>query len=66
LKDNPSSLTDAFARGARTFAEAGGSEAYFGYPRYASAAEGEESFKAMASALVDAIEVAISADCQQT
>lgn len=58
LKDNPASLTDAFARGARTFEEAGGPQAYFGYPRNASAKEGEESFKVMASALVDAIDAA--------
>jgi creatinine amidohydrolase len=58
LKDNPASLTDAFARGARTFEEAGGPQAYFGYPRNASAAEGEESFRIMASVLVEAIEAA--------
>lgn len=59
LRDNPASLTDAFAKGARTFEEAGGPDAYFGYPRNASAAEGEESFKVMASALVDAIDAAM-------
>ena len=58
LKDNPASLTDAFAKGARTFEEAGGPEAYFGCPRNASATEGEESLKVMASALVDAIDAA--------
>ena len=60
LKDNPASLTDAFAKGARTFADAGGPDAYFGYPRQASATEGEESFRIMAAALVDAIGEAIS------
>lgn len=55
LKDNPASLTDAFAKGARNFAEAGGERAYFGYPRNASAMEGIESFKTMAASLVDAI-----------
>jgi creatinine amidohydrolase len=55
LKDNPASLTDAFAKGARTFDEAGGPDAYFGFPRNASTAEGEESYRVMASALVDAI-----------
>lgn len=60
LKDNPASLTDAFAKGARTFAQAGGPEAYFGYPRNASAEEGEQSYKVMAAALVDAIEAAIA------
>jgi creatinine amidohydrolase len=59
LPDNPASLTDAFAKGARTFTEAGGPEAYFGYPRHASAAEGAESFKTMAEALVAAVRDAL-------
>jgi creatinine amidohydrolase len=59
LKDNPASLTDAFAKGARTFDEAGGPDAYFGFPRNASTAEGEESYRVMASALVDAIAEAV-------
>ncbi len=59
LKDNPASLTDAFAKGARSFSEAGGPDAYFGYPRNASAAEGLASFKIMAATLVDAIAEAI-------
>jgi len=53
--DNPASLTEAFAKGARTFAEAGGPNAYFGFPRQASAAEGAESYAIMAAALVAAI-----------
>jgi creatinine amidohydrolase len=60
LADNPASLTDAFAAGARTFAQAGGSDAYFGYPQSASVSEGAESFKTMAAALVAAIENALS------
>lgn len=59
LPDNPASLTEAFAKGARTFEQAGGPDAYFGYPRNASAAEGAESFKMMAAALVAAVEVAL-------
>ena len=60
LRDNPASLTDAFAKGARSFAEAGGPDAYFGFPRNASAAEGDESFKVIASALADTIAEAAS------
>lgn len=56
LADNPASLTEAFAKGAQTFEQAGGPDAYFGYPRHASAAEGEASLKTMAAALVAAIE----------
>ncbi|HEY8949278.1 MAG TPA: creatininase family protein [Rhizomicrobium sp.] len=62
LKDNPASLTEAFSKGARTFAEAGGPDAYFGYPRNASAAEGDTSFKVMASALAEAIDAAMPAE----
>jgi creatinine amidohydrolase len=61
LPDNPASLTDAFAKGARNFAEAGGPDAYFGFPRHASAAEGAESYAIMAAALVTAIEEALAA-----
>ena len=55
LGDNPSSLVEAFARGATTFSEAGGPEAYFGSPRHATAAEGRETFATMATALARSI-----------
>jgi creatinine amidohydrolase len=55
LEANPVSLTAAFARGAKTFAEAGGPSAYFGDPRSATSAEGEQVFRSMAGALLDAI-----------
>lgn len=61
LADNPSSLTAAFAKGARTFAEAGGPEAYFGFPRHASAEEGVQSYRTMAEALVAAVKQALQA-----
>lgn len=60
LADNPASLVDAFARGATTFAEAGGPDAYFGSPRCAEASEGEESFAAMAQALAAAVIAALN------
>lgn len=59
LADNPASLTEAFAKGAKTFAEAGGPEAYFGFPRHASIEEGVESYRIMAGALVDAVKAAL-------
>jgi creatinine amidohydrolase len=55
LADNPSSLTEAFAKGAKTFAEAGGLEAYFGFPARATVAEGRSSFAIMAEALAVSI-----------
>jgi creatinine amidohydrolase len=61
LEPNPASLVAAFAKGAKTFAEAGGPDAYFGNPRGATAAEGEQSFRIMAGALVAAIREAIKA-----
>jgi creatinine amidohydrolase len=61
LSDNPASLTEAFARGAKTFEQAGGPDAYFGSPQNASGLEGTESFKTMAAALVAAIVEALSA-----
>jgi creatinine amidohydrolase len=59
LADNPASLTEAFAKGAKTFAEAGGPDAYFGFPRHASTEEGTESYRIMAAALVDAVKAAL-------
>ena len=59
LPDNSASLTAAFGKGARTFEQAGGPDAYFGFPRNASIEEGNESFRIMASALVDAVEAAL-------
>lgn len=59
LADNPASLTEAFTRGATSFSEAGGPEAYFGSPRRAGAAEGEQSFAIMAEALADAVTAAL-------
>jgi creatinine amidohydrolase len=60
LADNPASLTEALARGAKTFAEAGGPEAYFGFPRHASENEGEASYRTMAAALVEAVVEALA------
>lgn len=59
LPDNPASLTEAFAKGAKTFTEAGGPDAYFGHPSAASIAEGKQSYEIMAAALVDAIREAL-------
>jgi creatinine amidohydrolase len=56
LTDNPASLTEAFAKGAKTFHEAGGPDAYFGFPRSATTEEGVASFRIMAAALVAAVD----------
>ncbi len=61
LADNPASLTEAFARGAKTFTEAGGPHAYFGAPAAATVAEGDNSFRIMAEALAASVRQAIAA-----
>ncbi|MBE7493190.1 MAG: creatininase family protein [Planctomycetes bacterium] len=53
--DNPASLTEAFAKGAKTFEQAGGPQAYFGFPQQASAEEGVQTYEALAAALVAAV-----------
>lgn len=66
LDDNPASLTQAFAKGAKNFEEAGGPNAYFGYPRNASAEEGVATFQTMANSLVSAIEEALTGNSDPT
>lgn len=48
LAPNPASLSVAIREGKGSFAEAGGPEAYFGWPADASDAEGDELFATMA------------------
>lgn len=60
LEPNPASLIDAFAKGAKTFEQAGGPDAYFGCPQDASAQEGERSFQIMAETLAADIRDALS------
>lgn len=49
LAPNPRSLSVAIKEGKRSFLEAGGPRAYFGDPAAASAAEGEERYRALAA-----------------
>lgn len=60
LPSNGTSLVAAMAQGARTFAEAGGPDAYFGAPREATAEEGRASIATMAAALADAVKAAVA------
>ncbi|MBX3473318.1 MAG: creatininase family protein [Planctomycetes bacterium] len=59
-QDNPASLTEAFAKGAKTFEQAGGPQAYFGFPQKASADEGVQTYEALAAALVSAIKAELA------
>lgn len=54
LAPNPASLSVAIREGKRTFEEAGGPEAYFGYPAEASRAEGEALYRELAEVFADA------------
>ena len=55
LEPNPASLSQAIREGKQTFAEAGGSQAYFGYPRDASAAEGRATLITLGAILAEAL-----------
>jgi creatinine amidohydrolase len=59
LAPNPSSLSQAIKAGKRTFAEAGGSRAYFGDPAAATADEGSRLIEALGSILEEAVSAAI-------
>jgi len=55
LPPNPASLSVAIREGARTFADAGGPRAYFGWPADASAEEGRDTVQALGRLLADAV-----------
>lgn len=55
LEPNPSSLSTAISAGARTFAEAGGPRAYFGWPADATAAEGHATVRLLGTLLAAAV-----------
>jgi len=56
LDANPASLSRAIADGKRTFAEAGGPRAYFGWPADASTAEGKTLIATLGGILAEAVE----------
>ena len=55
------SLVDAIRAGQQDFLQAGGTQAYFGKPAEASAAEGEATYAVLAAMLVEAIEAGANA-----
>ncbi|HYK10722.1 MAG TPA: creatininase family protein [Gemmatimonadales bacterium] len=60
LPANNRSLVEAQAAGQTTFKAAGGSDAYFGAPAEASAAEGRESIARLGAILADAVREAMT------
>ena len=55
LAPNPASLSDAIREGKTTFEEAGGPDAYFGWPADASVAEGEATVETLGTILEEAV-----------
>jgi creatinine amidohydrolase len=55
LPPNPTSLATAIREGRRTFAEAGGPRAYFGWPAEATADEGRATVQVLGEILAEAV-----------
>jgi creatinine amidohydrolase len=55
LEANPASLVTAIQRGDRTFLEAGGPQAYFGFPAEATAEEGREIIERLGRIVEEAV-----------
>jgi len=56
LAPNPASLSQAIREGKKTFEQAGGPAAYFGFPQGASAEEGRETLMTLGGILADALD----------
>ena len=61
LERVPISIAERIRDGARSFTEAGGTQAYFGDPRAASREEGEASYDALSNMIVIAVEETLAA-----
>lgn len=61
----PISIAEKIREGARSFVEAGGTEAYFGDPRAASREEGEAVYEALSNMIVTAVVEAIDTETSQ-
>jgi creatinine amidohydrolase len=61
LPPNPASLSTAIRDGARTFQEAGGARAYFGWPADATAEEGRATLGVLGEILAEAVSEALAA-----
>jgi creatinine amidohydrolase len=62
LPANPASLVDAIRRGDRSFADAGGPHAYFGWPAAATADEGRQSIETLGAILEESVLEALDAN----
>ncbi len=59
LPPNPASLSTAIKEGKKTFADAGGPDAYFGWPADATGAEGRNSVRVLGTLLAEAVREAL-------
>ncbi len=65
LPPNPASLSRAIQHGKRSFEEAGGARAYFGYPAQATAEEGRATIEALGAILDEAVQAELGAGAGQ-
>jgi creatinine amidohydrolase len=65
LPANPASLSRAIRDGKRTFEEAGGARAYFGYPAQATAEEGRATIEILGAILDEAVQAELGASPRQ-
>jgi len=65
LPPNPASLSRAIRNGKQSFEDAGGDQAYFGYPSQATAAEGRATIEALGAILDEAIQAELGAMADQ-
>jgi creatinine amidohydrolase len=65
LPANPASLSRAIRDGKRTFEEAGGTRAYFGYPAQATAEEGRATIEILGAILDEAVQAELGASPRQ-
>ena len=61
LPPNPASLSRAIRDGKKTFAEAGGARAYFGFPAEATAEEGRATVEVLGAILDEAVQAELAA-----
>jgi creatinine amidohydrolase len=62
LPPNPASLSRAIREGKRSFEEAGGSRAYFGFPAQATAEEGRATIETLGAILEEAVQAELGVD----
>jgi creatinine amidohydrolase len=65
LPPNPASLSRAIREGKRSFEDAGGARAYFGYPSQATAEEGRATIEVLGAILEEAVQAELGAGARE-